>query len=207
MPRQNRVTPFGELAAAAVRGTLMGNRGILHDEAGRVGTRRWAHTHWVACRLAFKGRRRPLMVPGRYTELFFLDEATALAAGHRPCAECRREDFLRFQAAWARAHPGEPATAPAIDRALHAARVRRDRSQVWFERAASALPTGAMVALDGSAWLVSDGCLRPWRMDGYGEARALPPGLVSVLTPHPAVAALSAGYAAALHPTATDEPA
>ena len=96
MPLQNRVTPGGEIIADPARGTLMGNRGILHDAGQRLGVARWRHPHWIYCRLSFKGRRRAVMAPGRYTELFFLDEASALAAGHRPCYECRREDFLRF---------------------------------------------------------------------------------------------------------------
>ncbi|MBB3950819.1 hypothetical protein [Aureimonas jatrophae] len=199
MPRQNRVTPFGALIATPDRGTLMGNRGILHDAAGHLGTRRWAHPHWVACRLDFGSRRRPIMAPGRYTELFFLDEATSLAAGHRPCAECRREDFGRFRAAWALAHPAEPASAPLIDRRLHAERVRRDRTQVTFEHPARTLPVGTMVQLGGAAWLVSGDTLRRWHGGGYGEARARPDGSVTVLTPRPTVAALEAGYAVALH--------
>ena len=111
----------------------MGNRGILHDATQRLGVARWRHPHWVCCRLVFKGRRRAIMTPGRYTELFFLDEATALAAGHRPCHECRREDFRRFQAAWRRAFDISDAAAPAIDRVLHKARIDpRTRCQVRF---------------------------------------------------------------------------
>ena len=122
MPLQNRVTPAGEIIADPARGTLMGNRGILHDAQQRLGAARWRHRHWIYCRLAFKGRWREVMAPSRYTELFFLDEATALAAGHRPCCECQREDFRRFQAAWQQAF-GHAASAGAIDRALHEARV------------------------------------------------------------------------------------
>ena len=106
MPRQNRVTPLGELVATSERGLVYGNRGCLHDELGRI-RRRYAGRRWIACRLEFRGRRRtPLLQPGRYTELFFLDDATALAAGHRPCAECRREDYDRFVALWRRPPPG-----------------------------------------------------------------------------------------------------
>lgn len=101
MPLQNRVTPFGEIVASEARGTLMGNRGCLHDEHRNLGRRRWTTKSWVTCLLSFGGRRRELMRPGYYTELFFLDEATALAAGHRPCAECRREAFRRFVDGWA----------------------------------------------------------------------------------------------------------
>ncbi len=104
MPRQNRVTPFGDLIATPERGTFLGNRGVLHDDAGRI-KRAWQLRRWIVCVLEFRGRKRSVMTPGRYTELFFLDEATALAAGHRPCAECRRARFLAFCDAWRAAHP------------------------------------------------------------------------------------------------------
>src|SRR5919204_6549006 len=106
MPRQNRVTPFGEIVATPERGTLMGNRGVLHDGEGRI-RRPWQLRRWLVCVLDLKGRKRRVMTPGRYTELFFLDEATALAAGHRPCAECRRARFLAFCSAWGTANPGD----------------------------------------------------------------------------------------------------
>ena len=100
MPLQNRVTPFGEIVAVPERGTLMGNRGVLHDDAGRI-VRSYQVRRWIACRTAFRGRHRLLMQPHSWTELFFLDEATAFAAGHRPCAECRHADYQRFKEAWA----------------------------------------------------------------------------------------------------------
>lgn len=99
--RQNRVLPTGEVVAIPDRGLFMGNRGILHDTEGRLGGARWKHPHWITCRLTINGRKRTLMAPGRYTELFFLDEAVACAAGHRPCAECRRAEWLTFRAIWA----------------------------------------------------------------------------------------------------------
>ena len=104
MPRQNRVTPFGEIVAVPERGTLMGNRGVIHADDGSH-RREWQVRRWIACRLEFKGRRRPVRQPRRWTELFFLDEATALAAGHRPCAECRRERYDEFRAAWIEINP------------------------------------------------------------------------------------------------------
>src|SRR5215204_4373861 len=126
MPLQNRVTPLGALIADPARGLLYGNRGCLHDRQGTI-RRSFAVKRWIACRLEFKGRKRPLLRPGRYTELFFLDEATAFAAGHRPCAECRRADFNRFREAWVRANlPGEePAQVlvPTIDARLHGERI------------------------------------------------------------------------------------
>ena len=118
MPLQNRVTPLGELIADPARGLVYGNRGCLHDEDGRI-RRRFATKRWIACRLRFRGwRRHPLMRPGGFTELFFLDEATALAAGHRPCALCRREDYVRLMAIWSELHPG-PVGADPIDERLH----------------------------------------------------------------------------------------
>ncbi len=131
MPRQNRVTPPGEIVAAPERGTFMGNRGCLHDAKGQI-RRPWQLERWIVCVLAFKGRQRRVMTPGRYTELFFLDEATALAAGHRPCAECRRERFNAYRRALAAggAKGDEPLrSAVEIDHRLHAERVAPDRSK------------------------------------------------------------------------------
>jgi hypothetical protein len=116
MPLQNRVTPFGEIVAHPARGMVMGNRGILHDSGRRLHpTRRWTHKTWICCLCEFKGRHRAVMTPGRYTELFFLDEATALAAGHRPCFECRRADANQFAAAWAHGNGGPLPSAGDMD--------------------------------------------------------------------------------------------
>src|SRR3954453_18158595 len=132
MPRQNRVTPFGEIVAVPERGSLMGNRGILHDAAARDDPdarirRRWAGRAWISCLLEFRGRRDPVMAPGHYTRLFFLDEPTALAAGHRPCAYCRRAAYNAFRDAWAAGNPqhglGPTPRATEIDRVLHAERL------------------------------------------------------------------------------------
>lgn len=191
MPLQNRVTPFGEIVAAAERGTLMGNRGgRLHDAERRLTRRRWASRAWIACLLQFKGRRREVMQPNRYTELFFLDEAAAFAAGHRPCFECRRVDALRFRDAFGAARADE------IDRALHAERLGRKP-----EVDVAGLPDGAMVALDGAAWLVWRGALRRWSFAGYGATRP-PAGRALLLTPPGAVAAFRNGYAPAAHASA-----
>src|SRR6056297_1977260 len=145
MPLANRVTPEGDIAATAARGTLMGNRGRLHRPDRTLGTSRWTTKAWIACTLAVPGRRRRVMGDG-YTELFFLDEATAYAAGHRPCAECRRAAFTAFRDLWT-AETG-PARAPEIDAALHTARVRRDRTKVVFDAPAHTLPLGAMIRID-----------------------------------------------------------
>ena len=140
MPLQNRVTPLGELVAVSDRGLVHGNRGCLHDESGRI-RRRYDGKRWIACRLEFRGwQRRPLMQPGRYTELFFLDEVTALAAGHRPCALCRREDYLRLVAIWRDLHPAQVG-ADAIDAQLHGERVAPGtRRQLHHEAPLDELP-------------------------------------------------------------------
>ncbi len=194
MTRQNRVLPTSEIVALPFRGTLTGNRGILHDAAGRLGVARWRHRSWIACVLAFKGRRRAVMTPGTWTELFFADEAVSLAAGHRPCAECRRADYARFREAWTAATGTRP-RAKDMDRALHAARLEPGtRVQRHVEARAADLPDGAFV-LDGdrAPALVRAGLLHAWRPEGYGPA-ATTPDRVLVLTPAPTIAALRAGY-------------
>lgn len=202
MARQNRVTPEGALEATPARGLLTGNRGVLHDAAGRIGTARWRHPHWIACSLTYKDWRRPIMAPGRWTELFFLDEAVALSAGHRPCALCRRADFNRFQAAWERAF-GRREKVPAIDAALQAARVQsRTRRQVTHADALEALPDGAFVRWQGEPHLVLGPRLLRWTHFGYDAAAPRGSGTVEVLTPAPLVAVLRAGYRPLLHPSA-----
>ncbi|MEM7043045.1 MAG: hypothetical protein AAF543_09570, partial [Pseudomonadota bacterium] len=124
MPLQNRVTPKGDVQALAERGLFMGNRGILHDTSRQLGTSRWRHPHWIICVLSFKGWHREVMQPNTWTELFFMDEATALAAGHRPCALCRRSAYNAFQEALRTAlHRDQRLDAASLDRMLHAARI------------------------------------------------------------------------------------
>jgi hypothetical protein len=207
VPLQNRVTPTGEIVADPARGTLMGNRGILHDASRRLGAARWRHHHWICCRLSFKERRRAVMAPRRYTELFFLDEATALAAGHRPCFECRRGEFRAFQTAWRRASGVTDRSAAAMDRELHRARVEpRTRRQIRFEAPLDDLPDGAFVLLDeapSTPLLVLGDRLLPWSASGYASSRLRPAAIgCRVLTPAPTVAVLRSGYAPALHPSA-----
>lgn len=205
MSLQNRVTPFGEIVASGARGTFMGNRGCLHDGDRRLTGRRWTTRAWVTCLLSFRGRRRAPMTPGRYTELFFLDEATALAAGHRPCGECRRAAYLSFKACWAAGAGLVPATltATAMDRVLHADRRGADRRQRTWSAPVDALPAGTMVVVDGVAGLAGNGAWQAWRPEGYGPPAAVAPGReVVVLTPRSTVAALQAGYRPVLHPTA-----
>lgn len=202
MPLQNRVCPTGEIVADPSRaGLFMGNRGILHDEDRTLRTARWRHVHWVTCRLSFKGRRRAIMAPGAYTELFFLDEAVALAAGHRPCAQCRYDDHHAFRAAFEAAH-GPVASAAHLDRRLHAARVTRTRRQMTHEAAMDTLPDGTFVGLEDGSWLVRGNVLLRYTPAGYSGRRARPTGAVTVLTPAPTVGALRAGYRPCLHESA-----
>jgi hypothetical protein len=209
-PLQNRVDPFGELIATPARGTLMGNRGRLHDAVRRI-VRRVApgYRAWVTCRLEFRGRWRPVMTPGRYTELFFLDEATALAAGHRPCGECRHADYRRFKAAWLAGNPdrGVALDAPiaALDRELHRDRLGPDGRQRTFQATLGSLPDGVMVRLADAAdpLLLWQGTLRPWSPAGYGAPRrGGAEQIVTVLTPRSSVATIAAGYRPEVHPGA-----
>ncbi len=197
MPLQNRVTPFGEIVATAARGTMMGNRGVLHDEHKRLGRARWKHNNWVNCILSFHGRRRTLMSPNRYTELFFLDEAVALAAGHRPCGECRRERYRAYMDLWA-AHCADlgPATPKDVDRALQRARIDpATRTQRRYQAALDTLPDGTFIALDGTAYLIQGRRLLAYNPAGYGAALERPQGIdVTVLTPESTVRILAAGY-------------
>jgi hypothetical protein len=200
VPRRNRVTPFGEIVATPERGTFMGNRGVLHDDAGRI-RRAWQVKRWILCLLEFRGRKRAVMTPRRYTELFFLDEATGLAAGHRPCAECRRARFTAFCEAW-RSGNGAAVTADALDARLHAERVADDRGKRLFAADLGALPDGVFVQRQGAegACLLWDGCLLAWSPGGYGERRPRPRReTVLVLTPASTVAALRAGYIPEVH--------
>jgi hypothetical protein len=189
-PLQNRVDPFGDVYAAPERGTLMGNRGgRLHCDDRTLGGGRWTSRRWIVCLCAFKGRRREVWGAG-YTELFFFDEPTALAAGHRPCFECRREAARAFLAAF----PGAPKGADAMDTVLHAERLEGRRKRLW-RMAPNALPDGAMVARNGRAFALRGGIASPWSFAGYGPPEPFPPGEdVDVLTPPSTVAALAAGY-------------
>jgi hypothetical protein len=206
MPRQNRVTPFGEVVAVSERGTVMGNRGVLHDEIGTI-RRPWQVKRWLLCRLEFRGRRRTVMAPGRYTELFFLDEATALAAGHRPCFECRRRAFHSFADAWSSVNPGgERVTASMIDEQLHAERVGPGRSKRTFRASLADLPDGVFVtgidSVEG-AHLLWKGRLLAWSPGGYTTSLAAPGhGDVTVLTPESTMGVIRAGYVPEIHPSA-----
>jgi hypothetical protein len=202
MPLQNRVLPTGEIVADPGRGLMMGNRGCLHGPGRELGVARWRSKMWICCVLDWRGRRRDPMPPGRWTALFFLDEATALAAGHRPCAYCRRADFLDFARAWQAARQlGVQPRAAEMDAVLHQARVDRRRRKRTYQAPAADLPDGVLIRVGGRAGLVLDGQLRPWSFGGYGAPSALPT-VAEVLTPRPIVAAIAAGYRPLVHPGA-----
>jgi hypothetical protein len=208
MPLRNRVTPLGEIIADPARGLVYANRGVLVDAHGEI-RRLWGVRRWIACRLEFKGRRRsPLMAPGRYTELFFLDEATAFAAGHRPCGECRYEDYRRFRELWQQVHPGQVG-AEAMDDQLHSERVDPEtREQRRHELPWADLPDGTFVLDDERPWLVLGAELLEWTPAGYVAARRTRPstGTAVAVTPPSLIALLGAGWEPAtvpfLHPTA-----
>jgi len=203
VPRRNRVTPFGDIVATPARGLLFGNRGVLHDADGQL-VRTWQVRRWIACVLEFRGRHRELLQPGRYTELFLLDEATALAAGHRPCKECRYPDHQRFRQAWQAARGGDLPRADDIDRVLHAERLD-GRAKRKHPARLGDLPDGAMIGEDGSAWLVSGRRLLLWTPFGYGAERRLPASAtVAALTPPSVLGAIRGGYAVQRHPSALE---
>jgi len=200
MPLQNRVSPFGDLFATPARGTLFGNRGgRFHTDQKTLTARRWASRQWICCVLEFKNRQRDVW--GRYyTELFFLDEVTALAAGHRPCFECRRKDAEHFARLFA--GKGPRASAPAMDDILH--RERLDGRAKRVHRAGiDTVPDGVMVAIGGEAYALRGDRLLHWTPAGYDAARTRPRGLeAEVLTPPSIVAVLQRGYAPSWHPSA-----
>jgi hypothetical protein len=190
-PLQNRVDPFGELIATSARGALMGNRGgKFHRPDQTLGRGRWASRQWIACVCSFKNRKRDVW-GASYTELFFLDEPTALAAGHRPCFECRRRDAESFREAFA---GRERLSAPAIDAILHRERLA-GRAKRTSEQRIAQLPDGAMIVDHGRAFLVRGDALWPWSFAGYGAPLKKPAtGLVTTLTPPSTLRALQAGY-------------
>ncbi len=209
MPRQNRVTPYGELIAVPDRGTFWGNRGALLDREGRL-ARYSRGQAWVICVLSFKGRRRQQWMPGRLTELYFLDEATGLAAGHRPCGECRYRDYQAFKRAWSPDSDSPGGGSPGgglsgareIDARLHGDRLAGPGVRRTYRAPLAALPSGTMVDIGGTSWLVLDGRLLAWTPGGYRARPVEVPDAVTVITPRATVAVLAAGYRPVLHPSA-----
>ncbi len=206
MTLQNRVTPFAEIVAVPERGSFMGNRGRIHNARRELETRHWERKAWITCLLQFKGRHRQVMAPSTYTELFFLDEATAFAAGHRPCGECRRADAKRFKNLWLEANgallQGKSGTMANMDAILHSERIGRDGTQRRWAARLSELPDGVMVLLDDprAAFLLQQGYLYLWSPAGYVERRTIPSGrTVTVLTPPSVTHVLAAGYRPAVH--------
>ena len=202
--RQNRVTPLSELIATPARGLVYGNRGCLHDETGRI-RRRYNGRRWISCQLEFKGwQRKKLLQPGKFTELFFLDEATAFAAGHRPCALCRRADYNRFVETWQTLHPGQ-AGADAIDAQLHDERIDDSRAQRHHDAAFDGLPDGTFVLFEDAPHLVLGRSLLAWAPAGYTARRARPHGPARVITPESLVAILRTNWESLVpivHPSA-----
>ena len=201
MPLQSRVSPFGELIATPARGTLFGNRGgRLHDSQQKLTARRWVNRAWICCKLAFNNRHRKVW-GNSYTELFFLDEVTAFAAGHRPCFECRRKDAERFALLFS--GKKQRASAVAMDKILHAERLdgktkRSHRSKL------DTLPDGAMISLDGQAFAVRGNRLWRWAPGGYSQSQSRPRGIaVDVLTPPSILTVIRRGYGPLWHPSAT----
>jgi hypothetical protein len=201
MPLQSRVSPFGELFATPARGALMGNRGgRLHDAQRKLSARRWVNRAWICCRLAFKDRHRKVW-GNSYTELFFLDEVTAFAAGHRPCFECRRKDAEQFALLFS--GKKERASAAAMDKILQAERLDGKAKRIHRAKL-DTLPDGAMISLDGEVFAVRGHDLLKWTPAGYSQPRPRPRGIeVDVLTPQSIVTVLRRGYVPLWHPTVT----
>jgi hypothetical protein len=204
--RQNRITPLSDLIATPARGLVYGNRGCLHDDTGQI-RRRWNGRRWISCQLRFKDwQRKALLQPGKFTELFFLDEATAFAAGHRPCALCRRADYNRFIETWQTLHPGQT-SADAIDAELHEERIDPEtREQRHHDAPLGDLPDGAFVLHDGEPHLVLRDNLLRWSPAGYPARRPRPTRLqVRVITPPSLVAVLRTDWQSlvpVVHPSA-----
>ena len=194
MPEQNRVTPMGEIVAIPLRGAWTGNRGILHQ--GHQILRSHASDLWITCALEFRGRYREQWLPHRYTHLYFHDEAVSFAAGHRPCAECRRADYVAYREAWAAELGGAPPSAKELNRRLHGERiVRGSHRRLFHETAWPELPDGAFVLEDGVPALVLGDRLVEWSHDGYGTTLPRPPrGTATAITPPSTLAVLRAGY-------------
>jgi hypothetical protein len=200
MSLQNRVTPFGDIIATPHRGMFTGNRGIIHDPATRtLLKRRWSSRAWLTCVCEFRGRRRKVMSGRSWTELFFLDEATAFAAGHRPCFFCRRDDANRFRAAWEKGNGVSNLRAGDIDAMLHRERLKRGRKRLHaLEVPLPRLPDGAMIAAGEQSFLIVQSRALKWSPGGYREAKVRI-NEAMLLTPPSTLRAFAAGYRPVLH--------
>ena len=204
MPLQNRVTPTGDIVATPHRGLFTGNRGIIHDPQNKTLTRRWASQAWLTCVCEFRGRRRQVMATRSWTELFFLDEATALAAGHRPCFYCRRDDANRFREAWEQGNGVSRVLARDIDAVLHRERLDRGKKRLHpLTVPLCELPDGAMLQEGMESYLVVQGRPLKWSLAGYRAAADAIWGPM-LLTPPSTLRALNAGYVPVLHPSAME---
>ncbi len=201
MPLQNRVDPWGKLIETSARGTLLGNRGILHNDRKQI-VKTYQHQNWVTCRLQFKGRKRILMSPHKYTELFFLDEATAFAAGHRPCAECRGERYLEFKDYWVRANLDQPlgaVKASDISRIMHKERISK-KEKLTFKANLKELPDGSIFSQSGSAYIIFADRIYLWSFEGYcADDRLNLTGEVDVLTPKSVINTFNLGFKPEIH--------
>ena len=203
MPLQNRVTPTGDIVATPHRGLFTGNRGIIHDPATKtLLKRRWSSPAWITCVCEFRDWRRKVMGGRSWTELFFLDEATAFAAGHRPCFFCRRDDANRFRAAWEQGNGVKDVRAKEIDAVLHGERLERGKKRLHpLPMPVTQLPDGAMVQQGEESFLIAQGRARQWSMAGYRTASdAIEDAML--LTPPSTLRAMEAGYRPVLHPSA-----
>jgi hypothetical protein len=202
MPLQNRVTPTGDIIATPHRGLFTGNRGIIHDPATKtLLRRRWSNPAWITCVCEFRGRRREVMGGRSWTELFFLDEATAFAAGHRPCFYCRRDDAMRFRAAWEEGNEVARLLAPDMDAALHRERLDRHKKKRLHPLPLDRLPDGVMVRQGEDSFLIAQGKALKWSPAGYTEPETVP-AEAKLLTPPSTLRAIAAGYAPVLHRSA-----
>ncbi|MES2418397.1 MAG: hypothetical protein V4541_09430 [Bacteroidota bacterium] len=195
---QNRVNPFGDIIATEARGAWLGNRGQLHG-TGKTILRPFKHKAWIICQLEFKGRRREIMAPNLWTELFFLDEATALAAGHRPCFECRREAAQHFKLAWLSGNPGfgfNPKTPIGqIDDVMQQERINKEGQKITFEATLKDLPDGTFIQLANQPYLIANNMIYQWSPFGYATGKPIASSTKAmVLTPKSIVKALKNGY-------------
>jgi hypothetical protein len=205
MPLQNRVTPTGDIIATPHRGMFTGNRGIIHDPATKtLLKKRWSSPAWITCVCEFRGWRRKVMGGRSWTELFFLDEATAFAAGHRPCFFCRRDDANRFRAAWEKGNGVADVRAREMDAVLHGERLERGKKRLHpLPMSVAQLPDGAMVQVGEASFLIVQGTALQWSMSGYEKAEAAL-GDAMLLTPPSTLRVLGAGYRPVLHPSAVN---